>query len=137
MTSAASAIEAAAYAALTAGVTLSPVHQHVPQDTPPPVTIVGDIDLEPFQTKDQDGDRQGTLVITCVVEGEARKPLLDLQDEVEAALSGLRVEAGGWLLLFTFQSSDGLLVADPVSEESEGGETYVGTSRFNVLALSN
>lgn len=129
MTNAVSAVEAAAYTALSAGVTLAPVHQHVPQDTPPPIVIVADMDAERLGTKEGDPDRSITLSIVSVVEGKARKPLLDLQAQIESALDGLRVTPTGWLLKFSFQNSDGALLED--------GQTYVGTSRFNVLALSN
>lgn len=137
MTSAVSAVEAVAFTALSEGVTLSPVFQHVPPDTPAPVTIIGDLDAEPFGTKGADPDRIISLAITCVVEGEQRKPLLDLQEEVETTLDGLTTTYGGWTLQFTFLASDGVLIADPASEESDGGETYVGNSRFRVLALKN
>lgn len=129
MTNAISAVEADAFAALTAGVTLAPVHQHVPQDTAPPVVIVADVDAEPFEVKGADPDRKITLAIVCVVQGEARKPLLNMQGEVEAALDGRRSTVGGWTLSYAFEASDGALLED--------GETYVATSRFNVLALSN
>jgi hypothetical protein len=129
MSNAISAVEADAYAALVAGVTLATVYQHVPQDTPPPVVIVADMEAERLGTKEGDPDRSIILSIVCVVEGKARKPLLDLQAEVETVLDGRRATPAGWTLKFSFQSSDGALLED--------GQTYVGTSRFSVLALSN
>jgi hypothetical protein len=129
MPNAVSAVEAAAFTALSAGVTLAPVHQHVPQDAPPPLVIVADMDAERLGTKEGDPDRSITLSIVTVTEGEARKPLLDIQGQIETTLDGLRVTPSGWTLKFSFQSSDGALMED--------GKTYVGTSRFNVLALSN
>jgi hypothetical protein len=53
MTSAASAVEAAVYTALTAGLTLATVYQHAPENAALPVVIIGDIEAEPFDTKDE------------------------------------------------------------------------------------
>lgn len=129
MTSAASAIEATAFTALSAGVTLAPVYQHVPQDTPRPVVIIGDIELEPLGGKGDDGDRRGTLSIISVFEGEARKPMLDMQAEIEVALNVLSNTSGGWSVNFTLAGEDATM--------SETGEQYVGLSRFAVIALKN
>jgi len=129
MTNAVSAVEAAAYEALSAGVTLATVHQHVPANTPPPVVIIADMDAERLGTKEGDPDRNVTLTVTSIIQGEARLPLLELQAEIETTLDGLRVTPPGWTLKFTFQSSDGVLLED--------GQTYVGNSRFGVLAFSN
>lgn len=124
------AVEAAAFAALDAGVTLAPVHQHVPQDTAPPVVIVGDIDDDPtgFASKDdEDGDREISLTIVTVIQGEARKPLTAIQREVRLSLSGLDVVQDGWRLVFRYLGREGQLLED--------GTTYVGNSRFSVTAL--
>jgi hypothetical protein len=129
MTNAVSAVEAVAYAELTTAVTLGSVYQHVPENTPPPVVIIADMEAAPLGTKASDPDRSINLNIVSVIQGKARKPLLDLQAEIETALDGLRATPTGWTLKFSFLSSDGVLMDD--------GQTYVGNSRFNVLALSN
>lgn len=129
MSSAADAIEAAAYTALSAAVTLATVKQHVTEKTPPPLAIVGDIDLEPFNTKGADPDRRGELKIQCEMDEEARKPMLALQKQVEDALDGLTATPTGWRVQFAFIASTAGL--------SEDGAIYVGLSRFTVIALSN
>lgn len=129
MSNAVSVTEAAAYQALNASALAGTVYQHVPENTPPPVSIVADIDAERLGTKEADPDRSITLNIVSIVQGKARKPLLDRQEIIESALDGLRVTPTGWTLKFSFLSSDGVLMED--------GQTYIGNSRFNVLALSN
>lgn len=126
MTDAKSAVEAAAYAALSAGVTLAPVWQHAPQDVPPPVVIIGDMDDEPIGTKD-DPDRRVSVSILTVVEGEERRPVFAIQAEITAALDGKTLTSGPWSLRFSAEASDAALLGD--------GSTYLGTSRFLVMAL--
>lgn len=123
------AIEAVAFAKLTAGEIGAPVYQHVPQDEPPPVVIVGDIDVdaEPLGGKG-DNDERVTLTVVTILQGEARKPLLAIQGKIKTTLNNRSFSHGGWTLHFLFAGSDGGLLDD--------GETYVGNSRFTVLALS-
>lgn len=132
MTAALQAIEAEAYAVLhgSAAVTaLSPVYQHVPENTPPPVVIVADMDEDgdAVSAKDDD-DVQVLLTIVSEVRGKARKPLLALMGAVKAALNGHDVERDGWRLTFRFRDSVGAL--------QEDGQTYVGNSRFVVTAFA-
>jgi len=132
MTSAGDAVEVGAYQLLTgtAGtlgpIVGAPVFQHVPQDTWPPVVIIGDIEAEPFGAKG-DPDRRCSLQIVTVTDGEARKPLLDLQAQVEARLEGARLDIDGWRLAFTFEGASATMSGD--------GDGYVGNSRFEVFAL--
>lgn len=79
------ALEKAIYDRLTDEVTLGTVFQHVPENTPPPVVIISDVDFE------NQGDKLGTLMlftvnIVSLVQGPGRKPLAALQAEVFAAL---------------------------------------------------
>jgi hypothetical protein len=123
------AIEAVAFAALTAGVTLAPVYQHVPEDTPPPVVIVADIDedAEPLSSKDGAGDMQARLRVVTVFQGHERKPLTAISGQVRQALDGLRQTIDQWDLTFVFTGRDGSMLED--------GETYVGNNNFTVFAL--
>jgi hypothetical protein len=137
MTSAASAIEAVAFKRLDGEVGPATAYQHVPEDTPPPVVIVGDIDLDRM-SKGGDPDRLGTLTITSIVPGEARKPLLDIQEKIETRMDGFTGTHDGWSVSFSFQSSDGLLAALPAADdESSGAAAYVGNSRFQVMATKD
>jgi hypothetical protein len=124
------AIEAAAYAALNvpALTNLSPLFQHVPEDTPPPVTIIGDISSEPIGGKG-DTDERASLTIVSVIQGEARKPLMAIQKQIKLLLDGKSLTRPGWVLHFAFAGTDGVL--------DEDGTSYIGNTRFTVLAFSD
>lgn len=124
------AVEAVAYTQLnvTAVTALAAVYQHVPEDTPPPVVIIGDMDSEPIGGKG-DPDRRVNLVVIAVIQAEERKPLRAIQAEINAQLDGKSFAHEGWELHFTFTGSDGALLED--------GATYVGNTRFTVLAFSD
>lgn len=130
MSDALSAIEVAAFNALSAGVTLAAVFQHVPEDTPvgDPLVIVGDIDAdaEALASKD-DEDQQVTLTIITIVKAHERAPLLAMQAEVNDALNKIEVTQGGWKLHFVAKDSNAILFTD--------GETYVGKSTFTIFAF--
>lgn len=120
-------IEAVAFELLNAGVTGATVFQDVPEDTPPPVVILGDISAVPFTDDPSDPDRRVTLTITTVTAGEERQPCTDVQDEVETALGAARVERDGWDLAFRSLGSDATL-----TEDASG---YVGTTTFEIIAF--
>lgn len=123
------AVEASAFAALNvpAMTSLAPVFQHVPEDTPPPVVIIADMDSE-GGLGDKDGrDERITLTVTAVISGEQRKPLRQIKRQVKQLLDGRTESRGGWTLQFTYLNADGVLL---------NGEDYVGNFRFSVLALS-
>jgi hypothetical protein len=127
MTDFAQALDAAVFARLEPAVTLATVYQHVPQDTPPPVVIIGD------SSEGEALDKDGNLVpcefeIVSVVRGAAREPLNAVQAEVRTALHG-------WVPGVV----DGVLFGDvrQVSRDAQllpDGEHYYGTQRFAVLA---
>ncbi len=122
------AVEAAVYAAL-AGAGLSwPVYQHVPEDTPPPVNIIGDMSAEPLDSKDGD-DARVSLDVQSVFQGEARKPVLDEQARIITALDEAVLSSGGFTVRPLLETADAVLLPD--------GETYLGTTRFTVMALKN
>lgn len=143
MTSATDAIELATYKFLTEGrapfgaVTGAQVHQHVPENTAPPVVIIGDMDADPLDAKD-DPDRIVTLSIVTVTEAEERKSCLQLMDQAEkilgggkhegAEIDGAQIDIDGWRLAFSFLDGDAVLTPD--------GDGYVGTSRFTIMALN-
>ncbi|MDX3908421.1 MAG: DUF3168 domain-containing protein [Sphingobium sp.] len=128
MVSASDAVEKASYATLSAGGDIgAPVFQHVPEDTDPPVIIIGDIEATPIGGKD-DPDRRVALTVITVTEAEERKPLLDLMNAVETRLDGARLQENGWKLSFTFVGSSAVLTPE--------GDGYVGESRFEILAFA-
>jgi hypothetical protein len=124
------AVEAAAYALLNvqAVTDLAKVYQHVPENAPPPVLIVGDMTAEAIESKGG-RDAKVALVIVAVIEAEERRPLRALKDAVLAALDGRTVAQGEWQLTFVFKGSDGGL--DP-----ETGEAYFGNFNFDVFAFA-
>ena len=129
MSDAQNATEAAIYAALSPdGVLEWPIHQHVPEDTPPPVNIIGDLSGEPLGAKG-DPDEEVTVEINTVFQGEARKPVLEEQARIIAALDEQSFTAGGFTIRPLKAGSDAVLLPD--------GETYLGTARFTVFALKN
>lgn len=80
------ALEKAVFDRLTENVTLGQVFQHVPENTPPPVVIISDVDFE------NEGDKgtplfRYTINVVSLVQGPGRKPLGPLQAEVFAALN--------------------------------------------------
>lgn len=127
MSEAQNATEAAIYAALSAGGLAFPVYQHVPEDTPPPVNIIGDISGEPLGVKG-DADERIELTITTVVQAEQRKPVLAEQARILAALDGATLTGvAGWTIRPVKASGDAVLMPD--------GEHYLGTTRFTIFAL--
>lgn len=128
MPSALDATEKAAFALLSAGGDIgAPVYQHVPEDSATPVIIIGDLTSAPLDAKD-DADRRIAMTIVTVVEGEERKPLLELQDAIEQRIAGIRTVQDGWRLSFTFAGASAVLAPE--------GDAYVGESRFDVIALT-
>lgn len=127
MTSAANAVEKVSYDLLSDGNNIgAAVFQHVPQDTLPPVIIIGDIDVQPLALKD-DPDRRINLTILTVTEAEERKSMLDLQDAIETRLDGARISHDGWIIAFTQTDCDAVLTPE--------GDGYIGTNSFTILAL--
>ena len=127
MTGALGAIEGVAWELLSAAVTLAPVFQDVPEDTLPPVVILGDMSAQPFTDDPADPDRRVTLTISTITPGEERQPCTDIQDQVEMALGSARVERDGWNLAFRSLGSDATLTGD--------GDGYVGTTTFEIIAF--
>lgn len=119
-------VQTVAFAQLDTTVTLATVYQDVPEDTPPPVVILGDISAEPFTNDPNDPDRRVTLTVTTIVAGDEVGPCTDIQDQVEM-LGGYRVTTDGWELLFRSLGSDATLVGD--------ASGYVGTTTFEIIAF--
>lgn len=128
MSDAQNATEAAIFAALSAGGLAWPVHQHVPEDTPPPLNIIGDMSGAPLGDKDS-RDELIELEISTIYQGEARKPVLAEQAKIVAALDEQELTVTGWTIRPLKESASAFLMPD--------GETYLGTTRFTVFALAD
>lgn len=124
-----SATEVAIFRALDAGISGAAVFQHAPEDTEPPVVIVGDIDKATPIGASDDPDRRIPLTIVVITEGEQRRPCLLLIGQVEKILSGATLSAGGFTIRPCFDNSTAVLAED--------GASYVGLCLFEVLAFSD
>jgi len=129
MLSAKSAVEAAAYDALSAAITGAAVYQDVPDDAPYPIVVVGDLSSRRLPGKAASRDRIVTVSIVTLVAAEERAPLLALMDQADAALDGFTVHVGGWTLAFAFDDDDAALQDD--------GQTYAGVAAYTVMALAD
>lgn len=126
MTSAKAATELLAFQQLDAGIVGAAVFQDVPDQEPPPLIIIGDIESSPFASSN-DPDRRVTLTLIVITEGDERAPCVDLQDQIEAILPGKSFLVEGWNLHVALESSDAAL--------SEDGSGYVGTTILTILAF--
>jgi len=115
--------ELAIFDALTAGVTLAPVYQDVPDGTVAPVVILAELAGDPLGGK-KSRSMQLDMTITTEVWKESRKPILDLQDEVKTTLDGQKFVSGGYEISPIFLGSEARQVAT--------GQ-YFGTSNFTVF----
>lgn len=127
MTDLASAVQKAVFDALDEAVTLATVYQHVPEDTPPPVVIIGEDDIDPTLGGKGEQFERHEIRIICVARGPGKLPLRALQEEVRAALDERPIAASGALLSdpVILSTSDQLL---------PDGQTYYGEQRFLIFA---
>lgn len=124
----AQALEQALYDRLTAIVTLVNVFQHVPDNRPPPVVIIGDMNVEEVAgAKVAPSLERIEFDIISLVHGPSRKPLNALQREVKNALDRWRPAQVGDVVFgeVTFLDGNGLLIPEEV--------IYYGTQRFACL----
>ncbi|MBB5684293.1 tail completion protein gp17 [Sphingobium boeckii] len=130
MSEAMDAIEIGVFTELTAAAIGIPIYQHVPEDTAPPVIIIGDLDSDDsISTKDDDLDEAIELEITTVMQTQQRKPVLITQARIKAALNGKAIMMPGFTIRPLWVSQSAVLLPD--------GENYVGTSRFRIMALAD
>jgi hypothetical protein len=128
MIDSASAVQQASFAALngtTAVTDLAEVWQAPPEDSQPPLVLIGDVSLEPIGGKDGGLDRATFEIVTLIREPD-QTALFALQMAVRNAIDGQAITASGALIsLPTFLSAD--------VEMLEDGETYMGTQRFETI----
>lgn len=127
MTSATSAVEAAVYSALSSDVTLATVYQHAPENAALPVVVIGDIEIESLELK-EDVDGFVSLSISTITQGEERKPALAIMEQVKTSLSNKTFASGGWTVKTTRISESCVLLPD--------GITYVGTSNVTLFVTN-
>lgn len=128
MSKAKAIVELVTYQALAATVTGAGVYQDAPADVSGRLVVIGDLKSFRLPTKGGKDDRRVLVSIITIAEGEERAPLLELQEQVEAALDGESFEHDGWTIAFEFEDDDAALTED--------GITYAGVTQFSVLALS-
>lgn len=114
--------------ALAAGIAGAAVYQDVPQDTPLPVVVLGDMKSYPIGAK-SDPDRRISAIIVSMVAAEERAPVLALQKQIEVALDGKCFKPTGWEINVTFEDDDAVLAED--------GAVYLGTSAFTIFAFTS
>jgi hypothetical protein len=105
---------------------LSPVVQHVLENTQPPLVVIGDINTSPFGGKDGGLDKVEVDVLSYF-RGPNRKGLNEIQAAVRGRLDDQTIAATGYEL------SRPVLVSSD-TELLEDGETYVGTQHFELFA---
>ena len=128
MIDSASAVQQASFATLngaTAVTDLAEVWQSPPEDSQPPLVLIGDVSLEPIGGKDGGLDR-ATFEIVTLVRQPDQTALFALQMAVRNALDDQAITATGALI-----SNPSFLSADV--ELLEDGETYMGTQRFETI----
>jgi hypothetical protein len=128
MIDSASAVQQASFAALncaTAVSDLAEVWQSPPEDSQPPLVLIGDVSLEPIGGKDGGLDR-ATFEIVTLVRQPDQTALFALQMAVRNALDEQTITATGALI------SNPVFLSAEV-EMLEDGETYMGTQRFETI----
>ena len=128
MIDSASAVQEASFAALngaSAVTNLAEVWQAPPEDSQPPLVLIGDVVLEPIGGKDGGLDR-ATFEIVTLIRQPDQTALFALQMAVRNALDGQSITATGALL-----SEPSFLTSEV--ELLEDGETYMGTQRFETI----
>lgn len=123
------AVQVAVLQALSApaGASLAPVHQHVPEKTQPPLTVIGRIEVSPAGGKDGGLD-QIAFEIEHYVREPSRAPLYARMATARGLIedAALPAQAGVLLSRPAFESdSDDLM---------EDGATYAGVQRFTLFA---
>jgi hypothetical protein len=106
---------------------LGPVHQHVPENSKPPMTIVGNIESENIAAKGEQCERL-TIEIIALFRGASRAPLLDIMHQQRVALDGRQLAHDG--VHFGTPRFLGAVADGPASD----GVTYAGISTFTIDA---
>lgn len=126
MTDLSDAVQLGLYDALRAGVTLATVYTVVPDNTQPPVAVIGDSQAEQIGGKGSDAERH-EIVVRTMVSGTSRRALLALMQEVKASLHNQPLSAVGALL------SNPVLTSSTSLRDVEEN-VLIGEQSFTVIA---
>lgn len=106
---------------------LAPVYQHVPQDTQPPMTIVGKIESENIGGKGDQLERI-TVDIVTVYRGTGRAAMLDIMHQQRLA-----IEAGD-LAFAGVEFGTAVFEGAGADGPARDGVTYAGIQSFTIDA---
>ena len=110
----------------TPGVTnLAPVWQAAPENSKPPLIVIGAISLEPIGGKDGGLDRATVEILTFSIEPD-QTVLFGMQAAIRNALEDQPISTAVGLF------SNPAFIASQV-ERGEDGETYIGTQKFETI----
>jgi hypothetical protein len=117
------------YAALKAGIpaNVANVRQHVKENTPPPLVIVGTIESDNEAPKGDQLERL-TVEIQSIYRGADRAVLLGIMHRVRLALDDKTIAADG------VQFDTPKFLHATASDAADDGVTYAGISFFEVFA---
>jgi hypothetical protein len=119
--------QAAVFAALDAGVTRAPVHDHVKQGTEPNFVKIGAINGTNQGAREEQRE-EFEVEIHSIYRGSDRAELMAIMHEVRISLDGVDISADGvsfWTPEFLSQA---------ISDAGPDGVTYAGISTFLVSA---
>lgn len=119
------AIHAAMFAKLTASVTLGAVYVVVPDETQPPVVVIGDTQSEQVGGKNSDAERHD-VPVRYIVSGTSKRALHLLMEEGKAALHNQPLTQAGFML-----SPAVLTNSDDLRDIDEGA--LVGQQNYTVF----
>jgi hypothetical protein len=126
MTDLSDAVQAALFAKLEAGVTLGKVLTIVPDNTQPPVAVIGDSQAEQIGGKGSDVERH-EISIRTIVAGTSRRALFALMKEVKDSLHNQPISAPGATLSLPVMTS-----SDSYRDIEE--KVLIGEQSFTVIA---
>jgi hypothetical protein len=119
--------QAAVFAALEAGVTLAPVHDHVNQGTEPNFVKIGAINGTNEGAREEQRE-EFEVEVHSIYRGKDRGELMAIMHQVRTALDGVAIAAEG----VSFWTPEFLTQA--ISDAGPDGITYAGISAFLVSA---
>jgi hypothetical protein len=106
------------------------VFQHIPQDSKPPMVVIGNVTSTNKTDNDDEQDEEIRVEVHCMYAGEGRVPLLAMMNAVRQALQGKQLPAqpGIWFETPRFLTSEGTTAWE------NDGITYVGLSIYEFRA---
>lgn len=121
------ATQAAAFAALEAGVTLAETYDVIPQDTQPNFVKIGEIKIVNVGSKHAQAERF-EVEVQSIYRGKDRTELMAIMHQVRCSLDGQALAAVGVAFGPCEYTGGG------ISDAAKDGETYAGVGVFEVDA---